>query len=89
MGINHFEIKRAQVKTRMMGGRYLLGVEESRYRNTDPTCKLCNAEEEDIAHFLLRCQRGIYEKAEGGPTTIRWGYRDNIPGLGETNTTDS
>ena len=55
VGINHFEIKRAQVKTRMMVGRYLLGVEESRYRNTDPTCELCSAEEEDIAHFLLRC----------------------------------
>ena len=64
VGINHFEIKRAQVKTGMMVGRYLLGVEESRYRNTDPTCELCNAEEEDIAHFLLRCP--ALENVRGG-----------------------
>ena len=52
---NDFDIKRAQVKARLLVGRYTLKTDLTKYRKEDPTCLLCKQAEEDIKHFLLEC----------------------------------
>ena len=48
---NHLDIKKAQVKARLLVGRYNLQANLARYKNTSPTCKLCNEGSEDLNAF--------------------------------------
>ena len=51
-----YDIKRAQIKSRLVTGRYLLREDEARYRKTDPSCQLCKSGAvENLQHFLLEC----------------------------------
>ena len=52
---NHLDIKKAQVKARLLVGRYNLQANLARYKNTSPTCKLCDEGSEDLTHFLIKC----------------------------------
>ena len=52
---NHLDIKKAQVKARLLVGRYNLQANLARYKNTSPRCKLGNKGNEDLTHFLIKC----------------------------------
>ena len=55
--INHLDIKKAQVKARILVGRYCLQADKARYKKEDPVCKICRDASEDLEHFLLYCPR--------------------------------
>ena len=54
---NSMEEKKAEVKTRLLTGTYILKETKAKFsRNTDtPLCELCCEETEDVKHFLLIC----------------------------------
>jgi hypothetical protein len=47
------------VKLRLVTGTYVLQTKRTKYyRNeTDPTCLLCGAAEENVLHFILQCEK--------------------------------
>ena len=53
---NPLDIKRGQVKARILTGRYTLNADLAKFKKSDPTFKLCNKEDETIQHFLLVCK---------------------------------
>jgi hypothetical protein len=54
---NSVEVKKAEVKARLLTGTYMLKETKAKFsRNTDtPLCELCCEETEDVKHFLLIC----------------------------------
>lgn len=54
---NSMEVKKAEVKARLLTGTYMLKETKAKFsRNTDtPLCELCYEETEDVKHFLLIC----------------------------------
>jgi hypothetical protein len=54
---NSMEVKKAEVKARLLTGTYMLKETKANFsRNTDtPLCELCCEETEDVKHFLLIC----------------------------------
>ena len=52
------DVRRAHIKARILTGTYLLQSTKSKFNNQqeDPKCPLCRLENEDLPHFLLRCQ---------------------------------
>jgi hypothetical protein len=53
------DISRIPVKLRLVTGTYVLQTKHIKYyRNeTDPTCLLCEATEENVPHFILQCEK--------------------------------
>ena len=53
------DISRIPVKLRLVTGTYVLQTKRIKYyRNeTDPTCLLCGAAEENVPHFILQCEK--------------------------------
>ena len=51
------DVKRASIKARLITGTYILQSNKARFNQNkvDPTCPLCNEEDEDLQHFILRC----------------------------------
>ena len=54
---NHLDIKKSQLKARILVGRYNLQTNLAKFKNSSPTCDLCLKEDEDLTHFLLRCPK--------------------------------
>ena len=54
---NHLDIKKTQLKARLLVGRYNLQTNLAKFKNSSPTCYLCLDEDEDLTHFLLRCPK--------------------------------
>ena len=54
---NSMEVKKAEVKARLLTGTYMLKETKAKFsRNTHtPLCELCYEETEDVKHFLLIC----------------------------------
>jgi hypothetical protein len=43
-------------KLKLATGSYILQQKRAKFiHNEKPTCKLCDAEDEDVEHFILRC----------------------------------
>ena len=59
------EISRIPVKLRLVTGTYVLQTKRIKYyRNeTDPTCLLCGAAEENVLHFILQCEKLVGESS--------------------------
>lgn len=55
--MNQKDIKRSSIKCRMITGTYILQSTLSKYNNSevDRTCPLCRLEDENIVHFLTKC----------------------------------
>ncbi|CAC5418330.1 unnamed protein product [Mytilus coruscus] len=55
----HIEVKKAEVKARLLTGTYTLQVNKAKFSNNKETtkCKMCLNDTEDIEHFLLICDR--------------------------------
>ena len=53
------DISRIPVKLRLVTGTYVLQTKRIKYyRNeTDPTCLLCGAADENVLHFILQCEK--------------------------------
>ena len=53
------DISRIPVKLRFVTGTYVLQTKRIKYyRNeTDPTCLLCGAADENVLHFILQCEK--------------------------------
>ena len=53
------DISRIPVKLKLVTGTYVLQTKDIKYyRNeTDPTCLLCGAAEENVLHFILQCEK--------------------------------
>ena len=51
------EFGRIPTKLRILTGTYILQTNRAAFNqnSVDPTCRLCSKENEDVAHFLLRC----------------------------------
>ena len=51
------EVKKAQIKTRLLTGTYLLQSDMHRFskKKDEQKCELCQIEQENMEHFLLRC----------------------------------
>jgi hypothetical protein len=51
------EVKRAEVKVRLLTGTYMLQSKKAKFSNNKETdiCKLCYLETEDIEHSLIKC----------------------------------
>ncbi|VDI08034.1 Hypothetical predicted protein [Mytilus galloprovincialis] len=52
-----YEVKKANIKARLLTGTYLLQEHIQRFNGNsdDQKCLLCQIEQEDLKHFLLRC----------------------------------
>ena len=50
------DITQACIKAKIIAGSYRLQVDEARQRGVTATCILCKVEEEDLVHFITRCQ---------------------------------
>ena len=59
------DISRIPVKLRLVTGKYVLQTKRIKYyRNeTDPTCLLCGAAEENVPHFILQCEKLVGESS--------------------------
>jgi hypothetical protein len=57
--VGPLDISRIPVKLRLVTGTYVLQTKRIKYyRNeTDPTCLLCGAAEENVLHFILQCEK--------------------------------
>lgn len=57
VNMNRKDIRRASVKCRMLIGTYTLQSDLKKYNGSDveATCPLCHLEDEDLVHFLLKC----------------------------------
>ncbi|CAG2257393.1 unnamed protein product [Mytilus edulis] len=55
----HIEVKKAEVKARLLTGTYTLQVNKAKFSNNKETakCKMCLNDTEDLEHFLLLCDR--------------------------------
>ncbi|VDI15366.1 Hypothetical predicted protein [Mytilus galloprovincialis] len=53
----HIEVKKAEVKARLLTGTYTLQVNKAKFSNNKETakCKMCLNDTEDLEHFLLLC----------------------------------
>jgi hypothetical protein len=51
------EVKKAQIKARLLTGTYLLQSDMQRFskEKDEQKCELCQIEQENMEHFLLRC----------------------------------
>ena len=51
------EVKKSQIKTRLLTGTYLLQSDMHRFskKRDEQKCELCQIEQENMEHFLLRC----------------------------------
>jgi hypothetical protein len=51
------EVKKAEVKVRLLTGTYMLQSKKAKFSNNKETdiCKLCYLETEDIEDFLIKC----------------------------------
>ena len=54
-----YQTRAATVRVTLLTGRYGLQHERVAYTKQDisPICRLCNKEDEDVSHFLLRCPK--------------------------------
>lgn len=52
-----YEVKKANIKARLLTGTYLLQEHAQRFNGNsdDQKCLLCQIEQEDLKHFILRC----------------------------------
>ena len=51
-----YEVKKAKIKVRLLTGTYLLQSDIQKFNNEQPQkCVLCQLEQENIEHFILRC----------------------------------
>jgi hypothetical protein len=59
------DISRIPVKLRPVTGTYVLQTKRIKYyRNeSDPTCLLCGAAEENVLHFILQCEKLVGESS--------------------------
>ena len=57
INLNRKDIRRASVKCRLLSGTYILQTNQAKFNgnDVDPTCPLCRMENEDIIHFLIKC----------------------------------
>lgn len=54
---NIHEVRRAEIKAKLITGCYPLQTNAANNKKqTSRTCLVCNEEDEDIGHFILRCQ---------------------------------
>ncbi|CAC5418282.1 unnamed protein product [Mytilus coruscus] len=62
-----YEVKKANIKARLLTGTYLLQEHVQRFTgNTEEQkCQLCQIEKEDIVHFILRCPALNEKKTKG------------------------
>ena len=51
------DFTRIPIKLKLVSGAYIFQLNRSKFKNNqcDPVCQLCGMEDEDISHFLLRC----------------------------------
>ena len=58
------EIRQTEVKARIVTGTYILQTHLSKFnqQKTDTTCRLCREGEENIEHFILKCNLYSDEK---------------------------
>jgi hypothetical protein len=50
------DVRRAAIKAKLLSGSYILQHNRAAFNQThDTTCPLCNAEVEDVPHFLITC----------------------------------
>ena len=51
------EVKKAQIKARLLTGTYLLQSDMQRFskEKDEQKCELCQIEQDNMEHFLLRC----------------------------------
>lgn len=54
-----FQVEAATTRVRILVGRYNLQSQRVKFlkQNVNPNCPLCNQEEEDTPHFLIRCPK--------------------------------
>jgi len=59
------EVKRAEIKARMVTGTYMLQSNISRYNQQEvpATCQICKDEDETLNHMLLKCAAFTGERA--------------------------
>ena len=76
---NAHQVVKAQVKARILVGRYILGTDKAKFKGTDPTC---NHPEEDLKHFLIRCP-ALLENRKGHVQNLKLAMADQL-GLEET-----
>lgn len=52
------EVKRAEIKVRLVTGTYMLQSNISKYNQQEmpATCQICNKEDENLSHLLLKCE---------------------------------
>ena len=53
---NLFDNKRATIKVKLLTGTYLLMKNRAKFSNCSALCPLCSEEDEDIVHFLVKCE---------------------------------
>lgn len=49
------DILRANVKVKILVGRYYLQADQARFKGLNPTCTLCSEADEDLQHFVITC----------------------------------